>query len=108
MRVLGTVFDLFTAWGIYASLKALGKDSVIRWIGTITFLFMPVIIAGSAMWGQADIFYIAFLVWMVYFLVKGNNFWATVCLGVAFSFRLQAMIVAPLFLVLIARRKYPL
>ncbi len=108
MRVLGTVFDLFTAWGIYASLKALGKDSVIRWIGTITFLFMPVIIAGSAMWGQADIFYIAFLVWMVYFLVKGNNFWATVCLGVAFSFKLQAMIVAPLFLVLIARRKYPL
>jgi Gpi18-like mannosyltransferase len=80
---------------------------MVRWAGTFAFLFMPVIIAGSAMWGQADIFYIAFLVWMVYYLVKGNNFWATVCFAVAFSFKLQALMVAPLFLVLIARRKYP-
>lgn len=108
MRVLCTAFDLFTAWGIYASLKALRKDCLVRWVGTFAFLFMPAIIAGSAMWGQADIFYIAFLVWMVYFLVKGKNFWATVCFAVAFSFKLQALMVAPLFLVLIARRKYPL
>ncbi len=108
IRLVAVVFDFFAAWGVYRILKLLFRDKLTAWMGTIAFLFMPAMVASSAMWGQADIFYLSFLIWMLYFLLKGKNLLATIAFAIAFAFKLQALMAAPLFLILIVRRKYPL
>lgn len=65
--------------------------------GTIT-LFLPTVFLNSAIWGQADSIYTAFIVWSFYLLIKQKHIGAMILYGVAFSFKLQAIFVLPLLI----------
>ena len=67
-------------------------------------LFAPTVVLNSAMWGQADAIYTAFLVACLYFLLAGRQVGAFAAFGFAVSVKLQAIFLAPLFLWLLVRK----
>ena len=69
------------------------------------FLIIPTVITNSAYWGQNDIIYSTFILGFVLFNLKGDPRKAVLCLGLAFSLKLQTIFVAPYALYLILRRR---
>ena len=58
----------------------------------------PVVLFNSSMWAQCDSIYTFFALLAVYLLYKEKNIPAFVFLGIALSFKLQAIFVLPFFL----------
>ena len=56
------------------------------------------------MWGQCDSIYTSFLLATLYFLLSGRKVWAVIAFGLALSFKLQAMFLAPFLLWMVARK----
>ncbi|MGJ0119374.1 glycosyltransferase 87 family protein [Williamsia sp. MIQD14] len=70
-------------------------------------LFLPTVVANSSYWGQADGIYSAFAVGGVYFLLRRRPWWACVFIGLALSFKLQAIFLVPVVAFLVLRRHIP-
>ena len=61
-------------------------------------LMLPTVFLNSAFWGQCDSIYTSFLLWSVWFLYKGKYDFSFFMLGWAFAFKLQSILLIPLFL----------
>ena len=74
-------------------------------LAAITVLFAPTVLINGAFWGQCDSIYTAFLIAFLYFLLSGRTTLAFVAYGFAFSFKLQAIFLAPFILWTIAAKR---
>ena len=61
-------------------------------------LLLPTVIMNSAFWGQCDSIYTFFLLWSLWFLYKRNYSLSLFMLGCSFAFKLQCIMLMPLFL----------
>lgn len=68
-------------------------------------LFLPGVFLNSAAWGQCDAIYTAGLVACVYYFARGKEKSAVAAFSVAFVFKLQAVFLAPLLLLLLLKGK---
>ncbi|OGO65666.1 MAG: hypothetical protein A2030_00020 [Chloroflexi bacterium RBG_19FT_COMBO_50_10] len=68
-------------------------------------LFAPTIVLNSALWGQCDSIFTAFLLMCVYFLLTDDGAYAGLAFGAALAFKLQAIFLAPLLLALVIKRR---
>ena len=71
-------------------------------------LFAPSIFFNSALWGQSDCIYTAFLIAALYCLLRDWAGRALLLFSIAFAFKLQAFFLLPVFFVLWAKGKLPL
>ena len=68
-------------------------------------LFWPTVVLNGALWGQCDSIYTAFAVLSVWLVLAGQPALGMASIAAAFSFKLQAVFVLPVFLLfLLARR----
>lgn len=65
----------------------------------IAVLFYPSSVLNGAWWGQCDFIYVAFLLYMIYALLREHYAAAMILLGCAFSFKLQAVLILPVLLI---------
>lgn len=56
------------------------------------------VIFNSAFWAQCDCIYVSFILLSIYFLMEEKNIPAFIFLGLAFTFKLQAVFILPVFL----------
>ena len=105
IKGLSMLFDLALAYFVYKCVEHKHRDSksAVPILAGLATLFAPTVVLNSSAWGQADAIYTTFLVACLYFLLAGRQAMALVAFGLAFSFKLQAAFLAPLFLFLIAR-----
>ena len=68
-------------------------------------LFLPSVVINSAVWAQCDSIYTAALLACVYFLMKDRPYAAVTAFSVALAFKLQAVFLSPLLLLLLLKRK---
>ena len=61
-------------------------------------LLLPTVIMNSAFWGQCDSIYTFFLLWSLWFLYKEKYSLSLLMLGCSFAFKLQCILLMPLFL----------
>lgn len=61
-------------------------------------LLLPTVIMNSAFWGQCDSIYTFFLLWSLWFLFKEKYNLSLLFLGCSFAFKLQCILLMPLFL----------
>ena len=73
-------------------------------LAAIAALFTPTVLLNSALWGQVDAGYTAFLVACLYGFLAGRRTAAFVAFGLAFAFKAPAAFLAPLLLGLLRRR----
>jgi Gpi18-like mannosyltransferase len=98
VKLANVPFVALAAWGIGAIVKELTGEGR---IAAAVVLIVPTLLLNAFAWGQADVIYTSFLIWCVYFAMKGRMGWASVMFGLALSFKLQAVFLAPMLLYLL-------
>lgn len=108
IKLFSILFDFLTAFLIRKmicdDLNINNKKLVANLCFGLT-LFAPTIVFNSAYWGQCDSIYTFFLVYSIYCYSKERWNAVFICLGCAFAFKLQAIFVIPVYLVLYVKDK---
>ena len=105
IKGLYIIFDFVLAFFVYKTVRFKyhrGREATLAALAT---LFAPTVVLNSAMWGQTDATYTAFLVACLYFLLTRRQALAFLAFGLAFSFKLQAVFLTPLFLWLLVKKE---
>lgn len=98
-------FDFLLAFFVYQCVALRYPDAKeIPALAAIAALFTPTVLLNSALWGQVDAAYTAFLVACLYGLLAGRRTAAFVAFGLAFAFKAPAVFLAPLLLGLLRKR----
>lgn len=107
IKIISVLFDFVAAAAAFCIVSLKRADKQRAWLAFFTVLMAPTVFIESGFWGQCDIIYTSFILWMVYFLLREKYFTALVCFSLAFVFKSQAVFFAPLILFLLIRRKLP-
>jgi Gpi18-like mannosyltransferase len=107
VKIISVVFDLVLAYFTYriVALRHIG-----RWVPSLAaliVLFLPTVATNSGLWGQADSIYAAFGLGGVYFLLRRRPWLGCVFFGLSLAFKLQAVFLFPLLLVLVLKKWIP-
>lgn len=94
-KFLSGIFDFFLAWNVAYLLKYFDKSSIAVVLGYAGMMFLPTVILNSAVWGQCDSIYTAFVILTLNLLLRKQYSWAFFALGIALSFKLQAVFIFP-------------
>lgn len=108
IKIISILFDFSAAAAVYMIVKHKSRSTRRAWISFIGTLYLPTVFVQSGMWGQCDIIFTSFLLWMMYALLRGRNLQALVFFSIAFALKAQAMFIAPLILVLFLNKKIKL
>ena len=101
IKALSIVFDVLLAWG-GMKLAGLYTNSAGRRLAAFFLvLYWPTVILNGSYWGQCDSIYAAFAVLSIYFALSGRGAAGMVCMAVSFAFKLQAVFIMPIFVVLL-------
>lgn len=113
-KTLSIVFDFLLAISVFYFIAARNKDTFYnnndekRKLFCLSYayvLLLPPVVLNSAFWGQSDSIYSFFLLWSLWFLYKGQYKLTFLVLGCAFSFKLQSILIVPLFVFLCYYKK---
>jgi Gpi18-like mannosyltransferase len=107
IKIISVAFDLVLAYFTY---RIVALHHIGRWapsLAAIIVLFLPTVATNSGMWGQADAIYAAFGLGGVYFLLQRRPWPAGVFFGLSLAFKLQAVFLFPLLLVLVLKKWIP-
>lgn len=116
IKLLSIVFDYAgaaaSAWLVYTALRQSGaaqkRAAAQGCVAALVVLYLPVVLMNSAVWAQCDFMYVSFLILCVVFLMKERYFPAFLCYGVAFSFKLQAIFLLPVLILLyVLTKRFP-
>lgn len=106
IKILSIMFDFALAFFVFLIVKKkYKKNNLIPALSFITVLFAPTILLNSAYWGQNDVIYTCFLVASVYFLIENKHLASLILYGIAFSLKLQAIFLLPLFAILFLKNR---
>ena len=103
IKVPSIAFDLLSAYIVLRIVRLKYTTGPAPMIAYFVVLFAPTIVLNSALWGQSDSIYTAFLLACVYFLLTGRGAAAGITFGASFAFKIQAVFLAPLLLALALR-----
>ena len=116
IKSLSFVFDYAGAaaggWLVCTALRQSGaqkqRAAAMGCISGLILLYLPVVLMNSAVWGQCDFMYVSFLVLCVVFLIREQDVPAFFCYGVALSFKLQAIFLLPVLILLyVLTKRFP-
>ena len=108
IKLFSIAFDVILAWGCLRLVRSLVRErqgSIAPLIASGAALLLPTVVLNGAYWGQCDAIYGALAVHAVALLLEGKNKTSVALMGLAFSFKLQAIFVLPLWGVLWLAKK---
>ena len=108
IKALSIIFDVILAWGGMQLVGLYTNSTAKRLSAFFLVLYWPTVILNGAYWGQCDSIYVAFAVLSIYLALKNRGAAAMVCIAVSFAFKLQAVFVMPIFVVLLIGRRVKL
>lgn len=113
VKVIPLIFDFTAAFMAYRILVLLeharGRTSplTVRAIAApLVLLALPSFLLNGALWGQCDSIYITFLLASIYYLMLEKPTHAAIAYGLALCFKLQAIFLGPVLLVVLLRRRF--
>lgn len=107
IKAISGGFDFLAAIVMYRLVRLRYPSGALPWLAYGAVLYAPTVIINSSVWGQCDIIYATFLLATVYFICRRRPLLAVICFAVAFSFKAQAIFLAPFMLVLFLKRLIP-
>ena len=87
--------DFVCAYLVARIVQIARPSGLTAFLAGLAVLFAPSVVLNSAFWGQADSLFTAGLLACVYFLMVRKYAWGLVFFGIALSFKLQAIFLAP-------------
>lgn len=108
IKLLSVFFDIILAWGVM-KLVSLFSDSRVR-LGAAFFVsfLLPTVVLNGAYWGQCDSIYAAFAVLSLYYGLSDKPVKSMLCITASFAFKLQAVFIMPVFVILLIAGKIKL
>ncbi len=107
IKLLSVCFDFLLSFFVYLLVKLKRARADIAIASAMVVLFLPTVVLNSAAWGQCDSIYTTFCVGCVYFFCRKQPGWACFYFGLAIAFKLQAVFLAPLLLLLFIKQAIP-
>ena len=98
-------FDIILAYFVMKIVSLKTESRNFRIAAFLGALAIPTVVINSAMWAQSDAIYAAFTMGAIYFALAEKSKLAYLFLALGFAFKMQAMFVAPLFVVFILKQK---
>lgn len=108
MKSLSIVFDFLSAAGIFLIIRRKFPTGINKWVGFFAVCYAPTVVINSAYWGQVDGVFTSFLVLSLFFILKQRTKLSLVLFASALAFKIQALILSPVFLILLLRKKISL
>jgi len=100
IKLPSIVFDFLSAYLIFRIVRLKYPKGLAPTFAYFVVLFAPTIVLNSALWGQSESIYTAFLLLCFYFLLTERGAYAGLAFGAAFALKLQSIFLAPLLLAL--------
>ena len=104
IKLIPIGFDFVTAYFVYRIVRLRYPAGSIALYAFLVVLFVPTVVLNGSFWGETDVLYTSCLVACLYFLMTKKNALGLIAFGLAFSFKLQAMFLAPFLLILLLKR----
>ncbi len=113
IKIISIVFDYVLSTAVFFIILELFKKDEKKYLyastGFLLTTLLPTVLLNSGAWGQCDSIYTTFVLLSILFLLKEKHIRAFIFLGIAFSFKLQAIFILPLFiLVYLSKKNYSL
>jgi len=108
VKLANAPFVISCAWGIGALVRNISGERDRGIIAAAVTLICPTLLINSFAHGQCDAIFTSFLIWFVYFAIRDRPAVACLMFGLAVSFKLQSIFVAPLLLTLLLWRRMKL
>jgi Predicted integral membrane protein len=105
IKLISVIFDFVAASAGYQIAIYFKRDPQWGWLTFFSILLTPIVFIESGFWGQCDIIYTAFLLWMAYALLHEKFRLALFFFSLAFIFKLQTLFLSPILLLLLLKRK---
>lgn len=100
MKLVSVCFDFSAAFAMFMIVYSRRKNitwSIFAYAGV---LLAPTIVTNGSMWAQCDIIFTSFILWSIYFMLRGKPVPGMIFYGIAFAFKLQTLFLAPFYLIL--------
>ncbi|MCL6589355.1 MAG: hypothetical protein K6U80_05305 [Firmicutes bacterium] len=104
IKLISVAFDFLAAWAAYKIIGLKYNSQIFKYMAFLAVFLAPTVLVNSSYWGQCDIMYTAFVLWTLYFALKKDGIRSMLSFGLAFSFKLQALFLAPLVGILIIKK----
>ncbi|WP_334765123.1 hypothetical protein [Nostoc sp.] len=105
IKLFAIAVDFLCAFLTYKIVRLKYPEGKIPIFAFLAVIFSPSVICNSALWGQCDVIYTTGLIACIYFLSIQKKILALVSFGIAVSFKLQAMFLAPLLLIMLLKKR---
>jgi Gpi18-like mannosyltransferase len=98
IKLFSMLFDVLLAWGgLRVTRQLCPKDSPAPAVCSLLLLFLPTVVLNGAYWGQCDSLYAALTVLAFACALEGRPRASVLLLAAAFSLKLQAVFLIPLW-----------
>lgn len=101
IKILSVIFDVVLAFAVMKLSGVFTHSAKKRLAAFLIALLLPTVVMNGAMWGQCDSIYAAFAVLALWRGLSDKPVSAMVFMALSFAFKLQAVFLLPIFLVLI-------
>lgn len=105
VKALSGLFDYMCAFAVGMICRERGVKNGLLW-GFAIVPLLPTVLVNSMWFAQCDAIYTSFVLWALYFAIRERKWLSVLMLGVAFSIKLQTILVAPFFFVLLMQRRF--
>lgn len=100
IKLFSVFFDILLAWGGARLVKRISKHSFAPCVCFCVMLLTPTVLLNGACWGQCDSVWGALCLWALAEALENRPLLSVSFLALAFSFKLQAIFIIPLWCVL--------
>lgn len=107
VKLIPASFDFINAFFVYRIVQLRYPAGSASLYAFLVALFAPTVVLNGSFWGETDMLYTSCLVACLYFLLARRTWAGLVAFGLAFSFKLQAMFLAPFLVILLLKRAFP-
>ena len=108
LKTVYYLFNIALAIGVYLLVKELTKKKTFASAAYLITIVLPTVFVNSAVWGNCDVIYSTFLIYSLYFALKGNGNLSFAFFGLAFANKLQSVFLLPFLVYFILNRKLKL
>jgi Gpi18-like mannosyltransferase len=105
IKLISSIADIVLAIFVMKTVNLKYQNKTYGVISYTVILFLPSVFLNSAVWGQCDAIFTSALVACVYYLMQNHEHKAVFAFAIAFIFKLQAVFLAPLLILMLLKRK---
>jgi len=106
IKFVSIIFDYVAAIIAALIVKKKYREPKVYLSAYAAVLFLPTVVLNSSCWAQCDIIFTTFIMLSIYMLAWNKSTLAVIFYAISLTFKLQAIFIAPLYLILLFKNKF--